>query len=273
MTQAPQPDHRDASISPVADVGVVDAVAPLWLNAYSERPRAGLRGNRLLAAFPQAEAQRWAAWCEPVALRYGEVLCEAGATATYLYFPTTAVVSLSQELENGASFEIAVVGNEGFVGVAAFMQGGSMTSRAVVRHAGHALRVTLSAVVGDLARPPVLPLFLRYTQALFAQTAQVAVCNRHHTLDQQLCRCLLLALDRVQGRELVMTQELMAGMLGVRRERVTASAARLQGSGLIRYTRGRIQVPDRASLEAHACACYSVIRREHDRLVPPFAPG
>jgi CRP-like cAMP-binding protein len=197
------------------------------------------------------------------------VLYEAGVALPYVYFPTTAIVSLLYVMENGASAEIAVVGNEGVVGISLFMGGESTPSRAVVQSAGSGCRLDAAAMKAEFNRGgPVLHLLLRYTQALITQMAQTAVCNRHHSLDQQLCRWLLLSLDRLQGDELVMTQELIANMLGVRREGVTEGALKLQKAGLIRYSRGHITVLDRAGLEARTCECYAVVKREYDRLLP-----
>jgi len=199
----------------------------------------------------------------------GEVLYESGATLTHVYFPTTSIVSLLYVMENGASAEIAVVGNEGLVGVALFMGGESTPSRAVVQSAGHGFRLKAQWMKEEFNRAgPVLHLLLRYTQALITQMSQTAVCNRHHSLDQQLCRWLLLSLDRLRGDELVMTQELISNMLGVRREGVTESANKLQQAGLISYARGRITVLDRAGLEKRTCECYAVVKREYDRLLP-----
>jgi CRP-like cAMP-binding protein len=198
----------------------------------------------------------------------GEVLYESGVTLSHVYFPTTAIVSLLYVMEDGASAEIAVVGNEGIVGVSLFMGGGSTPSRAVVQSAGLGLRLKARVLKDEFNRAgPVLHLLLRYTQALITQMAQTAVCNRHHSLDQQLCRWLLLSLDRLQGDELVMTQELIANMLGVRREGVTESALKLQTAGLIRYARGHITVVDRAGLELRTCECYAVVKKEYDRLL------
>ena len=185
-----------------------------------------------------------------------------------MYFPTTAIVSLLYVMENGASAEIAVVGNEGIVGISLFMGGESTPSRAVVQSAGRGYRMRAQAIKDEFKRAPVLYLLLRYTQALITQMAQTAVCNRHHTLDQQLCRWLLLSLDRLQGSELVMTQELIANMLGVRREGVTEGALKLQDAGVIRYSRGRITVLDRPELERRTCECYAVVKKEYDRLLP-----
>ena len=187
---------------------------------------------------------------------------------SHVYFPTSAIVSLLYVMDNGASAEIAVVGNEGIVGISLFMGGESTPSRAVVQSAGQGFRLRAPAIKDEFNRAPVLHLLLRYTQALITQMAQTAVCNRHHTLDRQLCRWLLLSLDRLQGNELVMTQELIANMLGVRREGVTEAAFKLQKVGLIRYARGRITVLDRKGLEKRSCECYAVVKKEYDRLLP-----
>ncbi|MFH7044884.1 Crp/Fnr family transcriptional regulator [Paucibacter sp. JuS9] len=225
--------------------------------------------NHLLAALPEAELQRWLPQLEWVALPLGQVLYESGRTLSHVYFPTSAIVSLLYVLENGASAEIAVVGNEGLVGIALFMGGGSTPSRAVVQSAGEGYRLRAQGMRDEFERGgPVMHLLLRYTQALITQMAQTAVCNRHHSLDQQLCRWLLLSLDRLKGNELVMTQELIANMLGVRREGVTESALKLQAAGLIRYARGHISVLDRPGLEARSCECYEVVRKEYERLLP-----
>ena len=225
--------------------------------------------NQLLAALPKAELARWLPQLEVVELTLGQVLYEAGTTLSHVYFPTTAIVSLLYVMKNGASAEIAVVGREGLVGISLFMGGESTPSRAVVQSAGRGFRLPAQAMKDEFNRAgPVLHLLLRYTQALITQMAQTAVCNRHHTLDQQLCRWLLLSLDRLSGAELVMTQELIANMLGVRRESVTESATKLQQAGLIRYARGRITVLDRPGLEARTCECYAVVKREYDRLLP-----
>jgi CRP-like cAMP-binding protein len=223
----------------------------------------------LLAALPGPVWDRWLAELESVELLLGEALHESGATLSYVYFPTSAIVSLLYVMENGAAAEIAVVGNDGIVGVSVYMGGGSTTSRAVVQSAGHAFRLKAQNLMDEFnRRGPVLHLLLRYTQALITQMAQTAVCNRHHSLDQQLCRWLLLSLDRLEGSDLVMTQELIANMLGVRREGVTEAATKLQQDGLIRYARGHIRVLDRAGLEKRTCECYAVVRREYERLLP-----
>jgi len=225
--------------------------------------------NHLLAALPHAEAQRWLPLLEPVDLPLGEVLYESGITLSHVYFPTTAIISLLYVMENGASAEIAVVGNEGIVGISLFMGGESTSSRAVVQSAGKGFRLKAQLMKQEFNRAgPVLHLLLRYTQALITQMSQTAVCNRHHSLDQQLCRWLLLSLDRLEGNQLVMTQELIANMLGVRREGVTEGALKLQHAGLIQYARGHITVLDRAALEERSCECYSVVKKEYNRLLP-----
>jgi CRP-like cAMP-binding protein len=227
------------------------------------------RKNHLLAALPDAEWQRWLPQLEAAELPLGRVLYESGSTLTHVYFPTTAIVSLLHVMEDGASAEIAVVGNEGVVGIALFMGGESTPSRAVVQSAGQGFRLRAEMIREESNRAgPVLHLLLRYTQALITQMAQTAVCNRHHSLDQQLCRWLLLSLDRLAGDELVMTQELIANMLGVRREGVTEGARSLQKARLIRYARGRITVLDRPGLERRTCECYAVVKKEYDRLLP-----
>src|SRR5580692_4716198 len=227
------------------------------------------RKNKLLAALPESEWQHWLPQLEFVEMRLGEVLYESGGTLAHVYFPITAIISLLYVMESGASAEIAVVGNEGILGISLFMGGGSTSSRAVVQSAGHGFRLKARLMKDEFDRAgPVLHLFLRYTQALITQMAQTAVCNRHHSLDQQLCRWLLLSLDRLHGDELVMTQELIANMLGVRREGVTESALKLQHAGLIQYVRGHITVLDRAGLEERSCECYAVVKKEYDRLLP-----
>jgi CRP-like cAMP-binding protein len=227
------------------------------------------RRNHLLAALPDAEWQRWLPQLEAVKLDLGQVLYESGRTLSHVYFPTSTIVSLLYVMENGASAEIAVVGDEGVVGISLFMGGESTPSRAVVQSAGAGLRLRAATIKDEFNRSgPVMHLLLRYTQALITQMAQTAVCNRHHTLDQQLCRWLLLSLDRLPGKNLVMTQELIANMLGVRREGVTEAALKLQKLGLIHYARGHITVEDRAGLEARTCECYAVVKKEYDRLLP-----
>ena len=228
-----------------------------------------MQENHLLAALPKAEFQRWLPQLEVVSLTLGEVLYESGSALSHVYFPTTAIVSLLYVMQNGASAEIAVVGNEGLLGISLFMGGESTPSRAVVQSAGHGWRLPAQAMKDEFNRGgPVLHLLLRYTQALITQMSQTAVCNRHHSLDQQLCRWLLLSLDRLKGNQLVMTQELIANMLGVRREGVTEGALKLQQAGLIRYARGKIIVLDRPGLEARTCECYAVVKKEYERLLP-----
>jgi CRP-like cAMP-binding protein len=223
----------------------------------------------LLAALPDAERAPWVPQLESVDMPLGEVLYESGGTLTHVYFPTTAIVSLLYVMESGASAEIAVVGNEGIVGISLFMGGETTPSRAVVQSAGQGLRLKANLMLQEFNRAgPVLHLLLRYTQALITQMAQTAVCNRHHSLDQQLCRWLLLSLDRLNSNQLVMTQELIANMLGVRREGVTAAAGHLHQARLIDYQRGHITVLDRAGLERRTCECYAVVKNEYDRLLP-----
>src|SRR3984893_892009 len=227
------------------------------------------RENQLLAKLSEKQWARWLAHLEPVDMPLGKVLYEPGATLIHVYFPTSAIVSLLYVMEDGASAEIAVVGYEGIVGISRFMGGESTPSRAVVQSGGNGLRLKASLMLEEFNRAgPVMHLLLRYTQALITQMAQTAVCNRHHTLDQQLCRWLLLSLDRLQGNELVMTQELIANMLGVRREGVTEGALKLQHAGLISYARGHITVRDREGLEKRSCECYAVVKKEYDRLLP-----
>ena len=229
----------------------------------------GAKKNDLLAALPIAEWERWLPNLEAVEMPLGKVLYESGSKMTHVYFPTTSIVSLLYVMEDGASAEIAVVGHEGIVGISLFMGGASTPSRAVVQSAGLGYRLQASLMMQEFNRAgPVLHLLLRYTQALITQMAQTAVCNRHHSLDQQLCRWLLLSLDRLKGNDLVMTQELIANMLGVRREGVTEAAGKLQDAGLIRYRRGHITVLDRPGIEKRTCECYAVVKHEYDRLLP-----
>lgn len=225
--------------------------------------------NHLLAALPPPEWERWETQLELVPLKLGQVLYESNGKMHFVYFPVDAIVSLLFVLENGSSTEIAVVGNEGIVGVSLFMGGETTPSRAVVQSAGQCFRMKASFLKSEFDRSvPVMHLLLRYTQALLTQMTQTAVCNRHHTLDQQLCRWLLLSMDRLTGNHLVMTQELIANMLGVRREGVTEAAGRLQKAGLISYARGKIEVIDRLGLEKRSCECYGVVKLEYDRLLP-----
>jgi len=225
--------------------------------------------NHLLAALPAEDRERLFPHLELVQMPLGEVLYESGNELRHVYFPTTAIISLLYVMLDGASAEIAVVGNEGIIGVALFMGGETMPNRAVVQSAGQAYRLKGQLLKQEFNRSGDLQhLLLRYTQALLTQMAQTAVCNRHHSLDEQLCRWLLLSLDRLPSNKLVMTQELIANMLGVRREGVTEAAGNLQKAGLIVYRRGHITVLDRAGLEARSCECYAVVKKEFDRLLP-----
>jgi len=226
------------------------------------------KDNRLLAALPEASYESLLPFLEPVVLPLGLSVYEPGAAQDYVWFPTDSIVSLLYVLADGAAAEIAVTGNEGLVGIALFMGGETTPSRAVVQSAGHGFRLRASALRTEFERGGALQhLLLRYTQALITQMTQTAVCNRHHSVDQQLCRWLLLSLDRLPGNELAMTQELIANMLGVRREGVTEAAGKLQAEGLIRYSRGHIKVVDRERLEARVCECYAVVKKEYDRLL------
>jgi CRP-like cAMP-binding protein len=225
--------------------------------------------NHLLAALPAGDYERLVPHLELIPLKLGEVLYEPGVQLRYVYFPTTSIVSLLYVMEDGASAEIAIVGNEGILGISLFMGGETTPSRAVVQSAGYGYRLKAQLLKDEFQRfGPMLHLLLRYTQALITQMAQTAVCNRHHSVDQQLCRWLLLSLDRLASNELSMTQELIANMLGVRREGVTEAAGKLQEAGLISYRRGRITVLDRPGLEARSCECYQVVKKELDRLLP-----
>ncbi|WP_295990832.1 Crp/Fnr family transcriptional regulator [Rugamonas sp.] len=224
--------------------------------------------NRLLAAMIDSDFQRIAQYLEPQLMRLGDVMYESGAKHNYVYFPTSAIVSLHYVLENGNSSEIAGVGNEGIVGISLFMGGDTTPSRAVVQTGGHGYRLKSHILMEEFNRAgPVMRLLLRYTQALLTQMSQTAVCNRHHTVEQQLCRWLLLTLDRLDGSEFVMTQELIANMLGVRREGVTVAAGNLQKYGYISCRRGHISVIDRSGLEKTTCECYSVVNKEFARLL------
>jgi CRP-like cAMP-binding protein len=226
--------------------------------------------NRLLAALPEAEARHWLTHLEPVEMPQGMVLHEADVKPTHAYFPTTAVASLMYVLEEGLSPEIATIGNDGVVGVSLFMAGDSTPSRAVVLSAGHGFRIAAQAIAAEFHRSPhVMRVLLRYAQALMTQMGQTGVCNRHHSVAQQLCRWLLLNMDRLPGKELAMTQESIAHVLGARREAISDVASKLQDAGVIRYTRGHIIILDRRGLEERACACYSVVKNEYDRLLPP----
>jgi CRP-like cAMP-binding protein len=228
------------------------------------------KGNRLLAALPEEDYQALLPLLEPVALPLGMALYESGGVQGYVYFPVSSIVSLLYVLEDGSSAEIAVTGCEGLVGIALFMGGETTPSRAVVQSAGRGYRIKATELKKKFEAGGALQyLLLRFTQALITQMTQTAVCNRHHALDQQLCRWLLLSLDRLPANDLVMTQELIANMLGVRREGVTEAAGKLQAAGLIEYSRGRITVLDRPQLEARVCECYAVVKQEYDRLLPP----
>ena len=234
-----------------------------------ENPPHSPQQNHLLAALPEEVQGRIFPVLELAEMPLGRVLCESGMPIRHVYFPTNAIISLLYVMENGASAEIAVVGNEGLVGMALFMGGESTTSRTLVQSAGFAYRLPGKRFKDEVNRhSELLMLMLRYTQALITQMAQTAVCNRHHSVDQQLCRWLLLSLDRLSGDHLIMTQELIANMLGVRREGVTEAAGRLQKQGVIHYQRGHITVVDRPQLEALSCECYKVVKRETDRLLP-----
>jgi len=228
-----------------------------------------LRQNHLLAALPAAELVRFSEGATIAPMPLGHVLYESGDEMRHVYFPTTSIVSLLYVMENGSSAEIAIVGNEGIVGISLFMGGESTPSRAIVQSAGRAFRVAGKFLKEEFGRAgPVQHVLLRYTQALITQMSQTAVCNRHHSVEQQLCRWLLMSLDRLATNELTMTQELIANMLGVRREGVTESAGKLQKLGLIEYSRGHIKVLDRPALEANSCECYQVVKTEFERLLP-----
>jgi CRP-like cAMP-binding protein len=225
--------------------------------------------NHLLAALPTAEFERLAANLEPVTMRLGEVLYEPGGKLLHAYFPTTTIVSLHHVMKCGASAEAAGVGNEGMIGISLFMGGDTTPSSAMVRTTGQAYRLERGLLLQEFNRAGVLRnLLLRYTQGLMTQITQTGICNRHHSVEQQLCRWLLSTLDRLPSNELVMTQELVAGMLGVRREGITESAGKLQQSGFIRYRRGHITVLERSGLETLACECYAVVKKELSRLLP-----
>ena len=257
----PRRSVRKASSLPVK--GRSTTAAPEHHSSYQ---------NHLLHALPAGDYTRLKSQLELIPMALGQVLYEPGARLRYVYFPTTSIVSLLYVMEDGASAEIAVVGNEGMLGISLFMGGETTPSHAVVQSAGFGIRLKAQLLKDEFARfGPMMHLLLRYTQALITQMAQTAVCNRHHSVDQQLCRWLLLSLDRLATNELSMTQELIANMLGVRREGVTEAAGKLQNSGLIRYRRGRITVLDRPALEARTCECYQVVKTEFDRLLPYVA--
>jgi CRP-like cAMP-binding protein len=242
-----------------------------WMSAMSETAASpsphSPQQNHLLAALLPDERERLYPQLRVVSMPLGKVLYESGDALKYVYFPTDSIVSLLYVLESGASAEISVVGNEGLIGIALFMGGNTTPSRAIVQSAGHAYRLAGHRLTEEFHRSGGLQLvLLRYTQALITQMAQTAVCNRHHSVDQQLCRWLLLSLDRLTSNKLVMTQELIANMLGVRREGVTDAAGKLQKLGAIRYSRGRITVLDRSQLEELCCECYAVVKQESDRI-------
>jgi CRP-like cAMP-binding protein len=242
--------------------------APMALSV-STRRRHPPAANRLLAAVPPEDFTRLQPHLELVALPLGHAVYESGGTQGYVYFPTDAIVSLLYVMEDGSSAEIAVVGNDGVVGISLFMGGETTPSRAVVQSMGQAYRLRASLLKAEFERGGVSQhILLRYTQALITQMAQTAMCNRHHSVDQQLCRWLLLSLDRLPSNVLTMTQELIANMLGVRREGVTEAAGKLQEAGIIQYSRGRITLLDRPKLEARVCECYKVVKRETERLFP-----
>jgi CRP-like cAMP-binding protein len=254
---------------PVRNLRKAPDAAPAARGRTPATAARALPQNHLLQALPSDDYERLAAHLELVPMPLGEVLYESGSRLQHVYFPTTSIISLLYVMEDGASAEIAIVGNEGVLGISLFMGGETTPSRALVQSAGHGYRLKAGLLKDEFARfGPTMHLLLRYTQALITQMAQTAVCNRHHSVDQQLCRWLLLSLDRLSTNELAMTQELIANMLGVRREGVTEAAGNLQDAGLIRYRRGKITVLDRPGLEARACECYQVVKTEFDRLLP-----
>ena len=261
MTQAQADVHGQSRL-------LAGARPELTLHIGGDPPFGALR-NRLLACLPRPVWQRWQAQLEAVDLPLGKVLCEPGRQLSHVVFPTTAIVSLLYLTEDGHTSDVAVVGNEGMVGTWLAMGAGTTHAQSVVLSAGRGFRLPASVLLEDFNHGgAVMNLLLRYTQALLTQTAQTAVCNRHHSIDQQLCRWLLLTLDRLAANHIVMTQELIANMLGVRREGITEAAGRLQSAGLITYRRGHISVLDRKGLEARSCECYSVVKNEYDRLLP-----
>ena len=271
MTQANAHTHARAHARSHADAqsGLLAGMRPALMLHIGGKEPFGARRNCLLACLPEPVWQRWQTQLEAVDLPLGKVLCEPGERLTHVVFPTTAIVSLLYLTGNGSSAEIAVIGNEGMVGTWLPMGGGTTTSRVVVQSAGRGLRLSASVLLEDFARSAaVMHLLLRYTQALLTQTCQTAVCNRHHSLEQRLCHWLLLRLDRLRSKHIDVTQELIASMLGVRREGVTQAAGRLQKAGLITYRRGLIEVQDRKGLEACSCECYRVVKNEYDRLLP-----
>ena len=261
-----------ADLKPRRRVGSASPSAPKGTSRPAASPVHSPRQNHLLNALPPADYERVEPHLELIKMDLGDVLYEPGVQLRHVYFPTTSIVSLLYVMEDGASAEIAIVGNEGILGISLFMGGETTPSRAVVQSAGYGFRLKAQALKSEFARfGPTLHLLLRYTQSLITQMAQTAVCNRHHSVDQQLCRWLLLSLDRLASNELAMTQELIANMLGVRREGVTDAAGKLQSAGLIRYRRGTITVLDRPGVEARSCECYQVVKTELDRLLPYVA--
>jgi CRP-like cAMP-binding protein len=228
--------------------------------------------NHLLAALPPDVLQRWLPMLESVDMPLGLVLYESGSTLSHMYFPTTAIVSMLYVMENGESAEIAIVGNDGLVGISLFMGGGSTPSRALVQNAGRGFRLPAAFAKQEFEQsPPVMRLFLSFTQALIAQMTQTGACNKHHSLDQQLCRWLLLTLDRYHGNELTMTKQLIANMLGVSGEVMRAGAQKLQDEGLLHYANGKITVLNRPAVEKRTCECYALVKKEYDRLLPQTA--
>ena len=261
-----------AELKPRRRVGSASSSALTGTPRAAAAPAHSPRQNHLLNALPPGDYDRLEPHLELIKMGLGDVLYEPGVQLRHVYFPTTSIVSLLYVMEDGASAEIAIVGNEGILGISLFMGGETTPSRAIVQSAGYGFRLKAQALKSEFARfGPTLHLLLRYTQSLITQMAQTAVCNRHHSVDQQLCRWLLLSLDRLASNELTMTQELIANMLGVRREGVTDAAGKLQSAGLIRYRRGTITVLDRPGVEARSCECYQVVKTELDRLLPYVA--
>lgn len=265
-----------------------NAIAALKVKAVRERVQPGLRAaapirlaglyghnprqNHILASLPAADYEKLLPQLEFVSMSFGMTICEADTQMSYVYFPTSSIVSLLYETRDGASAETAVIGNEGIVGVTSFMGGGASLNRTVVKSAGYGFRMKATRLNEEFSRGGSLQLLLlRYTQALITQMSQTAVCNRHHSVVQQLCRWLLLSLDRLPSNELSMTQGLIANMLGVRRESVAEAAGKLQDEGLIHYSRGHITVINRPGLEARVCECYATVKKEYDRLLPESA--
>src|SRR6266568_8410691 len=258
-----------AADRPRSSVGKALPLAPRAKAHMAAPARHHPHQNYLLNALPSSDYKRLASRLELVPMNLGDILYEPGVRLRHVYFPTTAIVSLLYVMEDGASAEIAIVGNEGILGISLFMGGDTTPSRAVVQSAGHAFRLKAKLLQNEFGRfGPTMHLLLRYTQALITQMSQTAVCNRHHSVDQQLCRWLLLSLDRLASNELAMTQELIANMLGVRREGVTDAAGKLHKLGVIQYSRGKIVVLNRPKLEQLCCECYAVVKKESDRLLP-----